>query len=74
MEISRKPGLIRGTSPFPSLAAPGLLEHGVYRNPGATSRTLSRILRPLVSGTQLLLQSNYRGPETALIREAENPA
>jgi hypothetical protein len=27
-----------------------------------------------VSGTQLLLQSNLAGPETASIREAENPA
>jgi hypothetical protein len=30
------------------------------------------ILRPLVSGTQLLLQSNCSRPETPLIREAEN--
>ena len=32
------------------------------------------ILRPLVSGTQCLLQSNRSGPETALIKEADNPA
>lgn len=32
------------------------------------------ILRPLVSGTQCLLQSNRVGPETALTREADNPA
>jgi hypothetical protein len=32
------------------------------------------ILRPLVSGTQCLLQSNHAGPETALIREADKPA
>jgi hypothetical protein len=32
------------------------------------------ILRPLVSGTQLLLQSNRSGPETALIKEAGNSA
>jgi hypothetical protein len=32
------------------------------------------ILRPLVSGTQHLLQSNRSGPETALIKEADNPA
>jgi hypothetical protein len=32
------------------------------------------ILRPLVSGTQCLLQSNCTGPETALIKEADNPA
>ena len=32
------------------------------------------ILSPLVSGTQRLLQSNCAGPETALTREADNPA
>jgi hypothetical protein len=32
------------------------------------------ILRPLVRGTQRLLQSNHAGPETALTREADNPA
>jgi hypothetical protein len=32
------------------------------------------ILRPLVSGTQPLLESNCMGPETALNREADNPA
>jgi hypothetical protein len=32
------------------------------------------ILRPLVSGTQHLLQSNREGPETALTRKADNPA
>jgi hypothetical protein len=31
-------------------------------------------LRPLVSGTQPLLQSNRLGPETTLTREANNPA
>jgi hypothetical protein len=30
------------------------------------------ILRPLVSGTQRQLQSNHAGPETALIKEADN--
>ena len=35
--------------------------------PQGTLRTLHGILRPLVSGTQLLLQSNLLGPETALI-------
>ena len=39
-----------------------------------THRTLHGILRPLVCGTQLLLQSNRAGPETALIREAEHLA
>ena len=37
-------------------------------------RILQEILRPLVSGTQLLLQSNRVGSETVLIKEAENPA
>ena len=32
------------------------------------------ILRTLVSGTQRLLQSNRAGPQTALIKEAGNPA
>jgi hypothetical protein len=32
------------------------------------------ILRPLVSGTQRLPQSNHAEPETALTREADNPA
>jgi hypothetical protein len=32
------------------------------------------ILSPLVSGTQRLLQSNRVEPETALTREADNPA
>jgi hypothetical protein len=32
------------------------------------------ILRPLVSGTQHLLKSNRTRPETALTREADNPA
>jgi hypothetical protein len=48
--------------------------HGVCRHPQGPHRTLHGILRPLVSGTQLLLQSNREGPETAIIREAENLA
>jgi hypothetical protein len=32
------------------------------------------ILRPLVSETQRLLQSNCAGPMTALVKEAGNPA
>ena len=42
--------------------------------PTSYPKTLHGILRPLVSGTKLLLQSNHVGLETALIREAENPA
>jgi hypothetical protein len=56
------------------MPAPEYLGRGVCRHPQGTNRTLQWILRPLVSGTQLLLQSNHAGPETALIREAENPA
>ena len=37
-------------------------------------RICHRILRPLVRGTQHLLQYNHAGPETALIKEAGNPA
>lgn len=54
--------------------APMHLGCGVCVHPQGPHRTLHGILRPLVSGTQLLLQSNRAEPETALIREAENPA
>jgi hypothetical protein len=43
------------------------------QKPPRSHRTLHEILGPLVSGTQLLLQSNSEGTETALIREVENP-
>jgi hypothetical protein len=59
--------------PFQSIPAPGYLGQGVCGHPQGTHRTLHGILRPLVSGTQVLLQSNHEGHETALIREAENP-
>jgi hypothetical protein len=62
------------TSPFGLAPAPTHLGHWVCRQPQGPHRTLHGILGPLVSGTQLLLQSNLVGPETALIREAENPA
>ena len=55
---------------FWSTPAPGYLGHGVCGHPQGTHR----FLRPLVSGSQLLLQYNPAGPETALIREAENLA
>ena len=60
--------------PFRSMPAPGYLGRRVWGHTQGNDRTLHRVLRPLVSGTQLLLQSNCTGPETALIREAENPA
>jgi hypothetical protein len=43
-------------------------------HPQTTHKNRHGILRPLLSGTQPLLQSNLVGPKTALIREAENPA
>jgi hypothetical protein len=55
------------------MPALGHLERGVARHPQGPQRTLHGILGTLVSGTQLLFQSNHVGPETALIREAENP-
>jgi hypothetical protein len=61
-------------TPFQSTPAPGHLGHRVWGHPQGPHRTLQGILRPLVSATQLLLQSNPAGPETALIREAETPA
>jgi hypothetical protein len=39
-----------------------------------THRIHQGILRPLVSGTQRLLQSNLAGLETVLIKEGDNPA
>jgi hypothetical protein len=59
---------------FRSTPTPGQLERGVCWHPQGPHRTLHGILRTLVSGAQLLLQFNRSGPETALIREAENPA
>ena len=57
--------------PFWSVPAPGHLERGVGGQPQGLQSTLHGISGPLVSGTQLLFQSNHMGPETALIREAE---
>jgi hypothetical protein len=50
----RKPGLTRVTSPFWAAQAPGHLGHGVCGQPQGPQSTLHWILRPLVSGTQLL--------------------
>jgi hypothetical protein len=61
----------RVTSPFQSAPALGLLVLRVSRHAQGPQSTLHGILEPLVSGTQLLFQSNPTGPETALIREAE---
>jgi hypothetical protein len=54
------------TSPFQSAPAPGHLGRRVSRHPQGPERTLHSILRPRVSGTQLLFHSNHAGPETAL--------
>jgi hypothetical protein len=61
-----------GPTPFLSAPAPGHLRCGVGGHPQGTQSTLHGILGPLVSETQLLFQSNLEGPETALIRDAEN--
>ena len=58
--------------PFRSAPAPGHLGRRISRHPQGPQSTLHGTLGPLVSGTQLLFQSNCMGPETALIREAEN--
>jgi hypothetical protein len=61
--------------PFQSTPALEFLARGVFGHlQGPPHRIPHRILRPLVSGTQRLLQSNCAGPETALTREADNPA
>jgi hypothetical protein len=44
----------------------------VVPGPGVPHRIRHGILRPLVSGTQHLRQSKHMGPETALIKEADN--
>jgi hypothetical protein len=65
---------MRGSSPFQPTTAPGSLAGefpGTLKNP---HRICHGILRPLLSGTQRLLQSNCMGPETALIKEADNLA
>jgi hypothetical protein len=60
--------------PFQEVPVPMHLGLGVCGHPQGPHRTLHRILGPLVSGTQLMIQSNRTGPETALIREEGNPA
>jgi hypothetical protein len=60
--------------PFRSAPTPGHLGCWVAGHPKGPQRILYGILGPLVSGAQLLFQSNLAGPETALIREAENLA
>ena len=68
------PGLIWGTSPFRSTRAPGYLASGVSPNTcKGPHRTPHGILRPLVSETQHLPQSNRAEPETAVHREAGYP-
>jgi hypothetical protein len=76
-------GALQGVTLLPcleKLSFSGLLLHrGPWPGESADTRKVPHrirhgILRPLVSGTQRLLQSNRAGPETALIKEADNPA
>ena len=55
------------------MPALGHLERGVARHPQGPQRTLHGILGTLVSGTQLLFQSNHVGPETALGKQETRP-
>ena len=59
--------------PFWSVPAPGHLERGVGGQPQGLQSTLHGISGPLVSGTQLLFQSNHMGPETALRKQKTQP-
>ena len=59
--------------PFWSVPAPGHLERGVSGQPQGLQSTLHGISGPLVSGTQLLFQSNRTGPETALGKQETWP-
>ena len=59
--------------PFLWAPALGHLGHGVCRHPQGSQKTLHGILRPLVSGTQLLFQSNHSGPEIALGKQKTRP-
>ena len=66
--------LIWGTSPFRSTRAPGNLASRVWTNTRKGPHgTPHGILRPLVSGTQRLPQSNRAEPKTAVHREAGYP-
>jgi hypothetical protein len=65
---------LKNFRPFRSTPALGCLARRVSGHPQDPHRIPHGILRPLVSRTQHLLQSNRIGPETALTREADNPA
>ena len=68
------PGLIWGTSLFNSTPAPGYLASRVLPNTHKGPHgTPNGTLRPLVSGTQRLLQSNCVELETAVHREVGYP-
>ena len=68
------PGLIWGTSPFRSTRAPGYLASRVLPNTRKGPHgTPHGTLRPLVSGSQCLPQSNRVELETAVHREAGYP-
>ena len=59
------------TSPSGLYQHLGNILRRVWGQPQGLHRIIHEILRPLVSGNQLLLQSYHAVPETALIREAE---
>jgi hypothetical protein len=59
------------SGPLQHQGACGVSGHTQGKDP---HRIPNGILRPLVSGTQSLLQTNRMGSETALTREADNPA
>jgi hypothetical protein len=65
---------LRVTSPFRSTPAPEGLACESPDTRKEPHRIPHGILRPLVSGTQPLLKSNRKEPETALIKKADNPA
>jgi hypothetical protein len=68
------PGLIWSTCPFRSTQAPSYLASRVLPNTRKGPHgTPQGILRPLVSGTQHLPQSNHAEPETGVHREAGYP-
>ena len=71
---SYKYKLNRGTSPFQSTQHRGALPSESLDTCKDPQRITHGILRPLGSGTQHLLQFNLPGTETALTREADNPA
>jgi hypothetical protein len=67
------PGLTWGTSPSAPLEPQGTLPVESPNTRKGPHRIPHGILRPLVSGTQRLPQSNHAEPETAVHRETDYP-